>query len=84
MLLKVQGLVQLERTLHATINEHGRLLQQPAQKFGVGALTFQDRIDVLVRPGLDSREELPSPLLRAKALSRKDLEIGMISQGSVR
>ena len=83
-LLKLLGLKRPGHNLRVKVEECAEQVKRLAQEFEVGALTLQDRIEALARPRRDPREELPPPLLRAEALSLKDLEIGMILQGSVR
>ena len=49
-----------------------------------GIPTLQDIIKELMKPGRDPREELPQPIFRTGILELKDLEEGMILQGTVR
>ena len=49
-----------------------------------GIPTLQDIIKELMKPGRDPREELPQPIFKTGILELKDLEEGMILQGTVR
>lgn len=55
-----------------------------ADEIGVGALTLDDIIEELLRPGRDPREDMPKPILRSDVLDMKDLEVGMVLKGTVR
>ena len=55
-----------------------------AEKLSVGLPTLKDIIKELEKPGRDPREELPPTLLRSDVLDMKDLQEGMILQGTVR
>lgn len=55
-----------------------------AQQIGVGVPTLQDIVKELLKPGRDSRDELPPPLLRTDILELKDLKPGMELTGTVR
>ena len=83
-LLEILGINRPVAEMNALLEVNADLIDQLAQRFEVGELTLQDRIDALTRSGFDPREELPPPLLRGKAISMRDLEIGMVLQGSVR
>ena len=83
-LLNALGLTHPEASLRERFATEPELLKRLAQQFMVGELTLKDRLDALTQPGRDPREALPPPLLRSKALSLKDLEVGMILRGSVR
>ena len=49
-----------------------------------GEPTLRDMIKELMKPGRDPREELPQPVFKTGVLDLKDLEEGMILQGTVR
>ncbi len=53
-------------------------------KTGAGEPTIKDIINELKKPGRDPREELPQPILKTGILEMKDLEEGMILNGTVR
>ena len=83
-LLSALKLKRPEAGLRARLDEQPELLESLSRRFDVGETTLRDRVEALTRPGRDPRDELPPPLLRAQALSLKDLELGMILRGSVR
>ncbi|MBN1147333.1 MAG: RNA-binding transcriptional accessory protein [Anaerolineales bacterium] len=64
------------------------LARQPvdelARELGVGALTLQDILEQLARPGRDPRQDLPAPILRSDVLAMEDLAVGMRLKGAVR
>lgn len=53
------------------------------KQLNIGAPTFQDIIDTLLRPGRDPREELPTPIFRKGVLKLEDLQPGMELKGTV-
>lgn len=55
-----------------------------AEKLGIGVPTLTDIISELEKPGRDSRDELPLPELRDRAISIEELEVGMKLTGVVR
>lgn len=55
-----------------------------AEKLGVGEMTLRDIVKELTKPGRDSREEMPKPVLRTDVLDMKDLKEGMVLKGTVR
>lgn len=55
-----------------------------ASQIGADRYTVIDIIKELLHPGLDPRDELEAPLLRASVLSLEDLRPGMELQGTVR
>lgn len=55
-----------------------------ASQIGADRYTVIDIIKELLHPGLDPRDELEAPLLRAGVLSLEDLRPGMELQGTVR
>jgi uncharacterized protein len=55
-----------------------------AAMIGVGVPTLHDIISELLKPGRDPRDELPPPLLSEDVLDIKDLQPGMILNGTVR
>jgi uncharacterized protein len=59
-------------------------LDNTAKKHDLGTFTLEDLLEALTRPGRDPRGDVPSPELRAKQLSMKDLEEGMKLSGTVR
>ena len=58
--------------------------QADAEELQVGALTLQDIVDELEKPGRDPRNDMPKPILRTDVLEMKDLKEGMILKGTVR
>lgn len=60
------------------------VLEETAQKLGVGVPTLTDIISELERPGRDPREDMPKPILRQDVLEIEDLKPGMILHGTVR
>ena len=59
-------------------------IEEVSQELTIGPETLKDIIKELGKPGRDPREDMPQPILRKNVLSIKDLEIGMIMQGTVR
>ena len=55
-----------------------------AEELGIGAITLQDIVKELEKPGRDPREDMPKPILRSDVLEIKDLKPGMILKGTVR
>ena len=55
-----------------------------AGELHIGALTLQDIVDELEKPGRDPRNDMPKPILRTDVLEMKDLKEGMILKGTVR
>ncbi|MGN0327379.1 MAG: Tex family protein [Lachnospira sp.] len=55
-----------------------------AEELGIGAMTLEDIIKELEKPGRDPRDEMPKPILRKDVLDMKDLTPGMILKGTVR
>jgi len=55
-----------------------------AEELGVGALTLEDIIKELSKPGRDPREDMPKPILKSDVLKLEDLKEGMILNGTVR
>ncbi len=55
-----------------------------AAELGVGAMTLEDIIRELEKPGRDPREDMPKPILRSDVLEMKDLTPGMVLKGTVR
>ena len=55
-----------------------------AEELGVGALTLEDIIKELSKPGRDPREDMPKPILKSDVLKLEDLKEGMVLNGTVR
>jgi len=55
-----------------------------AEELEVGALTLEDIIKELSKPGRDPREDMPKPILKSDVLKLEDLKDGMILNGTVR
>ncbi len=55
-----------------------------AQELGIGTPTLSDIVGELEKPGRDSRDELPPPELRSRAISIEELTPGMTLTGVVR
>jgi uncharacterized protein len=55
-----------------------------AQQFAVSAVTIQDIIASLMKPGRDLRDDAPQPLLRTDVLTIEDLKPGQALEGTVR
>ncbi|ANK59030.1 RNA-binding transcriptional accessory protein [Loigolactobacillus backii] len=55
-----------------------------ASEFEVGAVTLQDIIAGLIKPGRDLRDDFAQPLLRTDVLTIADLKAGMALEGTVR
>jgi uncharacterized protein len=59
-------------------------IDKTADSIGIGALTLQDIVKELRKPGRDPRDELEKPLLKKEVMDMKDLKEGMILSGTVR
>lgn len=68
--------------LKERVKAHG--LKKLAEEANAGVPTISDIIEELLKPGRDPREELPQPILKTGVLELKDLEEGMILNGTVR
>ena len=55
-----------------------------AEELDVGALTLEDIIKELSKPGRDPREDMPKPILKSDVLKLEDLKEGMVLNGTVR
>ena len=55
-----------------------------AEELGIGEITLTDILKELEKPGRDSRDDMPKPILRSDVLDMKDLKPGMILKGTVR
>ncbi len=55
-----------------------------AEATGAGLPTINDIIKELLKPGRDPREDLPKPILKTGVIELKDLEEGMVLNGTVR
>ena len=55
-----------------------------AEKLGIGVPTLSDIIDELEKPGRDTRDSLPPPELKERAISIEELSPGMRLTGTVR
>jgi len=55
-----------------------------AEELNVGALTLEDIIKELSKPGRDPREDMPKPILKSDVLKLEDLKEGMVLNGTVR
>lgn len=59
-------------------------LSRLSEETGAGEPTLKDIIGELMKPGRDPREELQQPLFKTGIMDLKDLEEGMILNGTVR
>ena len=59
-------------------------LEGLAEELGIGAMTLEDIVKELQKPGRDPREDMPKPILRSDVLSMEDLKPGMVLKGTVR
>ncbi|MBR1573017.1 MAG: RNA-binding transcriptional accessory protein [Lachnospiraceae bacterium] len=59
-------------------------VEKLAEELGVGAMTLEDILGELAKPGRDPREDMPKPILRSDVLSMEDLKPGMVLKGTVR
>lgn len=53
-------------------------LDRLAEELGIGAMTLEDIVKELQKPGRDPREDMPKPILRSDVLSMEDLKPGMV------
>ena len=77
-LLDKKKLIEMQLKLNS-IN-----ISKVAEELEVGALTLEDIIKELSKPGRDPREDMPKPILRSDVLKLEDLKEGMILNGTVR
>jgi len=68
--------------LRRSVTEKG--ISAVAEELGIGVPTLSDIIDELEKPGRDSRDSLPPPELKERAISIEELEVGMKLTGTVR
>ena len=66
--------------LSLTIKDYKKL----AEELEIGEITLRDIVKELEKPGRDTRDEMPKPILRTDVLEMKDLKEGMILKGTVR
>ena len=59
-------------------------VDKKAEILGVGALTLEDIIKELKKPGRDAREDMPKPIFKSDVLKIDDLKEGTILNGTVR
>ena len=59
-------------------------IKKTAKELEIGEMTLQDIINELIKPGRDSREDMPKPILRSDVLKFEDLKEGMVLTGTVR
>ena len=77
-LLDKKKLIEIQLKLNS-IN-----INKVSEELEVGALTLEDIIKELSKPGRDPREDMPKPILRSDVLKLEDLKEGMILNGTVR
>ena len=58
--------------------------EKTAAELGIGVPTLEDIMRELEKPGRDTREDAPAPVLRSDVLSMEDLQEGMVLTGTVR
>ncbi len=63
---------------------HDFTFRRLSEETGAGEPTLRDIISELMKPGRDPREELDQPLFKTGIMELKDLEEGMILNGTVR
>ncbi|WP_071131622.1 Tex family protein [Enterococcus timonensis] len=59
-------------------------IQKTATELEIGAVTLQDIIEQLQKPGRDVRDDLPQPILKKGIVKIEDLQPGMEMEGTVR
>ena len=59
-------------------------VKEVAEEIGTDPITLRDMIKELEKPGRDSREEMPKPVLKSDVLDFDDLKEGMELKGTVR
>ena len=59
-------------------------INKVSEELEIGALTLEDIIKELSKPGRDPREDMPKPILRSDVLKLEDLKEGMVLNGTVR
>ena len=87
-LLKMFGFTEASATkagcagLRKAVEAEG--IASVAEKLGIGVPTLSDIIDELEKPGRDTRDSLPPPVLKERAISIEELTPGMKMTGTVR
>lgn len=59
-------------------------IKKVSAEIGIGEPTLNDIVAELLKPGRDIRDSLPAPMLRTDIMSIKDLQPGMVLNGTVR
>lgn len=80
----VENLLDKEKLEEIKNSFHQINVEKTAEELQVGSLTLKDIIEELSKPGRDSREDLPKPVLRSDVLKFEDLQQGMELTGTVR
>ncbi len=75
---------QLAAGVSCVLRKKIKDMDELAEKLHIGALTLQDIVDELEKPGRDPRSDMPKPILRTDVLEMKDLKEGMVLKGTVR
>lgn len=85
-LLKILGYDIKSISSGELIGLNGKIqdIKKMSEEIGVGAITLEDIVKELEKPGRDPRDEMPKPLLRKDVLEIKDLTPGMTLKGTVR
>ena len=79
---KVQDLKDKSAEIRVNLNTVNA--EKLATELNIGVPTIKDIIKELQKPGRDSRDEMPKPVLRSDVLKIEDLKEGMILTGTVR
>jgi uncharacterized protein len=59
-------------------------LEELLSELGIGKPTFEDILLNIEKPGLDPRDDMPTPIFRSDVLKMEDLKVGMLLKGTVR
>ena len=59
-------------------------IKELSNELNIGELTLKDIIKELEKPGRDSRDDMPAPILKSDVLTMEDLQEGMILKGTIR
>ena len=81
---KKEDLKDSEKLKDIKLKLSGVNIKDMSQKLEIGEMTLKDIIDELSKPGRDSRDEMPKPILRSDVLKFEDLKEGMVLNGTVR
>lgn len=88
----VQLLASLGRTRRDLVDSHAEVVTDlqkvdpdlAAQTLAIGAITLQDMIRELLKPGRDPRDQFEKPVFKSEVMDISHLQPGMVLSGTVR